>query len=268
MSTAPEAEQAFNDKKYKLSIDLYRAAVQEEPDNPLLYQGLAQSLLHARAYEQAETASTRALELNPNLFLAYVVRAYAYYNMKDLKSFRIDAQKTYELNPNSAESLTCYGTMLLVDKDWDRSIEILSKAIAIDSSYVWAYNGLALALFQKGDARNAFKQTKRMFLALPTIKTGAKLISAFHQAYPYVILAAVALHSIYYLLPPLFYVIYGIWISIRLVLTKQLKSGTIGIVYSILMLTIPIFYLFHHQRILSKIQAEDCQFRGFYCLPA
>ena len=246
MSSIIEADRALKNKQYRLSVNLYRALAQGEPDNPLIYQGLAQGLLRVKAYDDAKEASVKALELSPSLFLPYIVMAYASYAMGDLDTFRTNAKMAFELNPNSAEVLTCLGIMFLVDNDVEKGIETLNKALQIDPSDIVASRNLEFAYFQKGDYKNALIQSKKIFTASPTVKSAFHLLSAYHNAHTRLVgillvllgLLAISLRTVYLVIPYLPYAVFGFWAGIRFMLMGKWKNGVFSFVYSAVIMVI------------------------------
>lgn len=237
------AENALKTGRYRQALKIYRSIVIEEPGNALVRQGLAQALLRMRAHDEAITESKKAIELNPNLSLPHVVMAYAYYSKNDFESFRYKAQEAYKLDPVSADVLTCYGIMLLVDKDQEGAINAFTEAVKINPLDVVARTNLAYAFSLAGNIRESLDQFKKVFLISPSVTTAIRVLSAFHETHAssfgilLVLITATAffLRNDYLLLPSVIYATYSLVVGIRLILMKKWKQGLFGFGYAILL---------------------------------
>lgn len=243
MNNLTKAENALKSRKYKLALRLFRALVNDEPSNALARQGLAQALLRTQAHDEALAESKNAIKLDPNLSLPYVIMAYAYYSKKDFEAFRCKAHEAYELDPASADVLTCYGIMLLIDKDLDRAINTFMEAVRINPADMVARANLAYTYSIAGNVKESFNQTKQVFLISPSISTAFRLLSAFHEVHARVFgillvlstAAALFLRSNFLLWPAVIYAAYALWVGCRLILMKKWKLGLFGVGYAVLL---------------------------------
>lgn len=174
--------------------------------------------------------------------------AYAYYGKKNLEAFRAEAREAYRLDPTSADVLTCYGIMLLVDQDEDGAINALTEAVRINPADIVARTNLAYAFSLAGNAKESLNQTRQIFSISPSISTAIRLLSAFHEAHTraFGILlvlstaAALLLRSSYLLLPATIYAGYAVWVGFGSIIKKKWRLGLLGIGYAILLVIIVI----------------------------
>ncbi len=239
MTSLAEAESAIDTRKYRLAVNLFRALVAAEPEDPIAYQGLARALLYVKDYDEAIAACRKALELNPSLSLAHVTMAAAHYGKKNLDAFRAEAQEAYKLDPTSADVLTCQGVMLLLDRRVDAAIESLGEAIRVNPTDVVAHRNLAYAFEVVGQRAKALHEARRVFALDPSLRSGLRLLWAFHAAYSYLfggllavfVFLALLLHSPYFLVPLWIYGLAMLWLSLRLILLRKWRQGLTSLAY-------------------------------------
>lgn len=241
MSAESEGQRALLEGKYKLSVSLFRQALEGQPESIAAREGLAQSLLRLRAYDQAINEAENVLGRDPQRAVPHVLIAYASYGKKDIRRFKHEAALAYSLDPQNAEVVTCYGAMLLDDRDVDGSLQLLSRAVQLDPGLMVARRNLAIAFRLKGDSKSALRQRQFIFSASPSLTTFADLVSAFHNAHvPAVGLALLALmiltlvlRASLVLLVPTAYVVYILIQSLRLLMVRQWRVGLLGSAYSL-----------------------------------
>ena len=99
----------------------------------------------------AEAEYRRAIELNPSLALAHTSIAFALlYQLRNIEEVTAEARRALELDPLSASNLTRVGRLFLYTGRYDDAIEILSRALKIDSNVTLAKDNLGLAYVQTG----------------------------------------------------------------------------------------------------------------------
>jgi tetratricopeptide (TPR) repeat protein len=108
-------------------------------------------------YDQAFSELTKAIELDPRLARAYVIRGMAY-NDKDEHDLAIaDFTKLIEIKPTDARAYGYRGTAYGNKGEYDLAVADYSKAIEIDPKITDAYGGRASAYYYKGEYDKAWK---------------------------------------------------------------------------------------------------------------
>jgi tetratricopeptide (TPR) repeat protein len=93
-------------------------------------------------YDDAIADYDKAIALDPNVALAYTIRAVAYGIKGDLDRAIADLDKAITLNPNDATAYTIRGNAYYVKGDYDRAIADYRKALEINPSDQKARNKL------------------------------------------------------------------------------------------------------------------------------
>jgi TolB-like protein len=98
-------------KHAKLAMKLFDQALELDPDYPdaLAAKGEVFSFLKERDFDSTIYYCNKAIELNPELFLAYWIRGFAYQQLKEYDFALNDYIKTVELAPNFPDG--AYGSI-------------------------------------------------------------------------------------------------------------------------------------------------------------
>jgi len=92
----------------------------------------------------------KALEINPQLEIAYINRGYAYFSKGNLIKAIEDATKAIEINPTSIDAYGVRGDSHIQNGNYDQAIADYSKAIELNPQLDGAYRKRALAYHSKG----------------------------------------------------------------------------------------------------------------------
>jgi len=108
-------------------------------------------------YDRAFSELTKAIEIDPGLARAYVIRGIAY-NDKDKYDLAIaDFTKLIEIKPMDARAYGYRGMAYGNKGEYDLAVADHSKAIEIDPMVTDAYRGRARAYYYKGEYDKAWK---------------------------------------------------------------------------------------------------------------
>lgn len=144
------------------AAEAYRQAIHISPNDPMicLYLGLALENKGsypeaAKAYDDAIALQQKRSDMPSLLAHLYAHASAAYLLTNHLDEANARADKSLQLNPNSADALSTKGVILDMQGHLDEAIEYDRKASAIDPrSPIFAAN-LAGVLQKKGDAQGA-----------------------------------------------------------------------------------------------------------------
>jgi len=75
-----------------------------------------------------------------HLIAAKLKRGFALHNSGELEQARVIYEEILKLNPKHFEALQLYGTLAAQTKQWDTAVNLLTKAIAINSTNAFVYN--------------------------------------------------------------------------------------------------------------------------------
>lgn len=108
-------------------------------------------------YDQAFSELTKAIEIDPKLVRAYVIRGMAY-NDKDKHDLAVaDFTKVIDIKPTDAHAYRYRGMAYGNKGEYDLAIADYSKAIEIDPTATDAFKGRARAYTSKGEYDKAWK---------------------------------------------------------------------------------------------------------------
>jgi len=109
----------------------------------------------------------QAIELDPDVPLAYLDRGLAYSLKGDPDRAIVDYDQAIELDPDDAEAYRRRGNACLDKGDLDRAIADLNRAIELDPDNPYTYNGRAMVYHLKGNLDLAIADLDRVIELTP-----------------------------------------------------------------------------------------------------
>ncbi len=121
------------------ALQMFDKAIATDPNYALAHAGVAHcysliySMFDAREFNlrQAETASSKALELDPDLSEAHVARGMAVSLSKRFDEARGEFERAIALDPKSFDALFWYGRNELSQGNFEHAINLFGRATAI-----------------------------------------------------------------------------------------------------------------------------------------
>jgi tetratricopeptide (TPR) repeat protein len=184
-----DAEQAYFDKRYRQSSELFNVYTDRRPQNAWGFYMLGLASWKNNELEAANDALTEALVIKPDHFKSMVNLARvqleqgeasdALINIENAVALRSndsaalrvlartygELQRTEEAlavyneiltaDPDDAWALNNLGLLYIMDGDYDKASAPLAKAVTLDSSEACFHNNLGLALEQEGNLASA-----------------------------------------------------------------------------------------------------------------
>lgn len=152
------------------SIEYYNSYMATHSPRPVDYIGRAMDFMTVRDYANAEKDLNRAIEMAPNLTLAFLLRAQARFgryllekdsrggdavtrlslNQKQLDDILDDLNRVAELSPDMAVAFFNKGNVLLEAGALNEAVEAYSQAIAIKRDFGEAYYNRGYAALRAG----------------------------------------------------------------------------------------------------------------------
>jgi cytochrome c-type biogenesis protein CcmH/NrfG len=114
-----------------------------------------------KQFDKAITAHKKAIELNPNYYIAWVNLGITYRLIGNFDEAEKSYNKALSIEPNYAELHTSLGVLYTLKNEPHKAIEPLEKAIKLNPQLAVAYGNLALAYAMIGrfeDAENSLNQ--------------------------------------------------------------------------------------------------------------
>ena len=184
-----DAEQAYFDKRYRQSVEIFEVYTNRRPQNAWGFYMLGLASWKNSDLEAASDALTEALVIKPDHFKSMVNLARvqleqgeasdALVNIENAVALRSDdssamrvlarvygeLQRTEDAlavyneilsaNPEDTWALNNLGLLYIMDGDYDKATAPLAKAVILDSSIACFHNNLGLALEQEGHLASA-----------------------------------------------------------------------------------------------------------------
>lgn len=143
--------QVVDESKLAKAIDLYRAAVEDDPSSALARARLAGALLYAGDADAAEPEVFRALSLDPNLSEVQSTLGNFYF-ARELPGVGAAYQRAAELNPNDADALSEHARHIWSSSfgGIDKTEELYRRALELDPMSMRRYAALGYFLGVSG----------------------------------------------------------------------------------------------------------------------
>lgn len=149
-----------------------KLAVKKAPNDSNAWALLAQASIEEYKHEfnhepnaraRALEAARKAVDLERNNAYAYFQLAEVQYFRKDLGAFRAAAERAIELNDRDSESLAMIGILMGYAGDWERGIEMTTRAMALNPDHPGWYRYCSFFhAYLQGDYETALEIAERV----------------------------------------------------------------------------------------------------------
>jgi TolB-like protein/tetratricopeptide (TPR) repeat protein len=143
------------------AIELYRKAIELDPESALANSRLAGALLYLGDIEAAEAPIFRALSLDPQLSEVQHTMGLYYFARGEpdaLPAFK----RAVELNPNNADALESYGFGLWTMRYEDKATPLFERALELDRLSLPRYAALGELHGKRGKATEVYQLITRI----------------------------------------------------------------------------------------------------------
>ena len=159
----------FRRKSLEYARQMFNRAIEIDPEYARAYAGVADSCSLLYTYfdareshlRQADSASQKAIQLEPDLAEAHVARALAMSMSKRFDEAKTEFDQALKLDPKSFEAAYWYGRMHLAIGDFDDSARLLERAALIRPDDYQIPGFLAQALNSLGRSDEASAQFRK-----------------------------------------------------------------------------------------------------------
>ena len=148
-----------------------KKALELNPNLSIAYSDLGYIFYAKGNYEKAIENLNRAIELNPELIQAHVNLGLALAADKKLQEAEAEFKKAIKMNPNYLLAHYNLGIILGNQGKFDEAINEFEEAIEINPDFPEPHLALALAYESKGDAQEAIEQYNKFIGLASTDKT-------------------------------------------------------------------------------------------------
>jgi len=155
----------FNQGNDAAALEIFKKALAEDSDIPILYDHIGWSHIRLNQYDRAERVYQQSLEhgfdsadLRANLGLIY-------YRWGEFEKAEQELRIALELEERSVLAHYRLADIYRTTKSYSKAVEHYRLVLEIDPGYVWALNGLGMALAMEGkneEALAAFRDAVRI----------------------------------------------------------------------------------------------------------
>ena len=192
------AQKYFADAKYDEAAIQYRNALQQDKEHVASYLGLAQTLQKLGEHQNAIGLFQQVIKMDgrnvtARLQLGEYYLAAAVSNPELFKNAQEQAEEVLKIEPSNVEARILLGNALGGQKENDKSIRELGKALSADPGNLRASTSLGLALMRSGDAAGAertfrdacvkYPDATKAHLALATFLAASKRFQEAESEY-------------------------------------------------------------------------------------
>lgn len=145
-----EGKTYYNNGEYDKAIEIFKKAVELNPDNELNWHWLGTSYNQNGQYQEAIQSLLKAVELNPNKGVNWYYLGNSYINNEKYEDAIKSLLKATELNSNDYQSWLNLAISYIHNEQYEEAIEPLLKAIELNPNnagslsllgYVYKING-------------------------------------------------------------------------------------------------------------------------------
>ena len=134
----------LNAGKYPDAIETLNKAIEETPENPVLYYYRGFALDKSGDQEKALADYKKSLELDPELLISLAEVGKIYAKKGDLNNAVTYYKKAYDLDTKDVLALYNYGVCLFGLGNNDEALKVYEKLLAVDPNYADAYYQMGL----------------------------------------------------------------------------------------------------------------------------
>ena len=145
------------------ATNLLKLATQINPDEEILWIGLADAQIKSNKTEEAIKSLTTAIKLNPNNTSSYFTKASIYMNSKNPKNAIKYIKKALSIDKNNERGYFQLGNAEIMLKNYEFALIAFNKAIKINPNFWQSINNEGLIYFELYES---LKATKRFKLAV------------------------------------------------------------------------------------------------------
>ncbi|HBB34031.1 MAG TPA: hypothetical protein DDZ80_08940 [Cyanobacteria bacterium UBA8803] len=140
----------FSGNKYEKALTSCDKALQIEPNNYLAWGNRGCVLLQLEQYEEAVASFDKVVEIKPDYHQIWDIRGKLLIALGRYNEALTSWEKLVNLTPNESEAWNIRGVTLLIVERYQEALESVDKAIALDSDqyYFWKNRGVILMIME------------------------------------------------------------------------------------------------------------------------
>jgi len=145
-----EGGKFLDQQQWQEAITAYSEAIELDPDNVDAYLNRCWAYRRTGQFDNALEDANRAIELEPTNAMAYQNRGYTHKFLHQYELALADASNAIELDPELASAYDCRASIYSTQGQYELALSDASKAIELDPNLCEAYESRANAYFALG----------------------------------------------------------------------------------------------------------------------
>lgn len=141
---------------YQKALAQFKKAIEIDPQMDIAYYNMGKAFMESGQTKSALESLNQALEINPYLYAAYNDRGMIHLSKNELDEAYAQFAKAVQLNPYYAQAHSNLGLIFKHKGLWDSAIKKYNQALELDADLAAEiYNNIGLVYFAKGELDEA-----------------------------------------------------------------------------------------------------------------
>ena len=156
---------AFSQGDYAGTLDILKKALAQDDDIPIVYAHIGWSHIQLNQYDEAERVYREALEHGIESAEFHANLGLIYYYRRNFAKAELELRVALTLEEINVPAHYRLADVYRATKNYPKAVEHYRRVLEINPGYVWAFNGLGMALAMEGkneEALAAFRDVVRL----------------------------------------------------------------------------------------------------------
>lgn len=223
-----QAEKALVDNKFRKASNLYKMALVEYPQDPVIHQGLSKCYFYLKEYEEAKVEAKTALEIQPSLALPHLILSILFEREHKYAEAEDEAETVIRLDPKMVKGYINLAALLTRHDRVKEGMALYRKAMELSLMDWEPHFRLGLILFSQGNLPECLIESRKAFSLHPSARTGSLLFLLYLRKFKVLIFFVVLLLSIIGLTAPINIAFPVLTVMVFFTLVVTLASQAIG----------------------------------------
>jgi tetratricopeptide (TPR) repeat protein/DNA-binding winged helix-turn-helix (wHTH) protein/TolB-like protein len=167
--------------EYERAADVFRRALQLEPESDAAHRGLAAALEQLGRYEEAEQTFLRAIELRPHYWEGRIWLGSFYRTRARFDESIAQYREATQLSPDNARAFAVLGGALTLAGRYPEAVEACRRSVQLVPN-PYAYNNWGMAVYRQRRFTEAVNQLEMAHALLPHFRVLGNLARAAYWA--------------------------------------------------------------------------------------
>ena len=172
---------AYAANEYKIASDYAKQALDVDPENYECNMDYGMYERYLGHYKNAESSWTKAIEIEPDYFLAYAYRAGLYDEQDIFVNAMEDYKKVIELNPNYYFAYESLGILALHEENWTTAREAFMKCYDSNKNNISYPLMITYCYYKEGNGTEAKNFSNQVLRKMDRNSIEYSMLRVFHD---------------------------------------------------------------------------------------